>query len=123
MSKVLGYIIGKFGLDFLLRAIYLGLLGLYYFAIVAMWGSFVVAFSYFFNEVQSTLDMITLGSSDSTVSHFYGLLSCVGFIDALNNTKPIWLSGLAFIFSRVMYSGTINAYTLLLRSITPLLGR
>lgn len=123
MDKVLGFFLDKIGLGFILKFIYYGLLVMYYTAIIGMWISFVVAFSYFFNQVQATLDMINLGSSNETVSKFYGLLHCIGFLDALNDSKSVWLSGLAFIFSRILYTVSISTYTLFMRSLTPLLGK
>ena len=92
-------------------------------SIVAMWASFVIAFIYFYNAVDDFIVLLG-GSSNvtSSVSKFYGLLNCIGVLDAFNNTKSVWVSGLTFIFSRILFIQTIRAYSVFLSLIRPLIA-
>ena len=60
------------------------------------------------------------GSGD-LLSKFFGLLSCMGFTQALNDTKAMIASSLVFLLARIVFAQMIYAWFIVLRVISPLL--
>lgn len=88
--------------------------------ILAMIASFVVAFNAFHTLATNFLSMSAGFGSGDLVSKVYGLLSCMGFTSALNDTKSFLISALLFLFWRILYAQILSAYYLVLRVIEPL---
>ena len=126
MPYILAWLVGDIAFSFVKKGVYIALITAFLIAVIGMWGSFVVMFFYFFNIMQDFLNALGgsgLGGSGVYVSKFFGLLNCIGFIDAFNNTKAVWLSSITFLFSRILFGMTIRAYSLFLSALTPLLTR
>ena len=121
MGYVLSLIVGKLSSAFLKKVIYITLMTVFYVSMVAMWSSFAIAFFYFLEKIQFLLSMLSYSGSDTTVLKFFGLLHCIGIIDAFNETKSVWLSGITFIVARIMYIQTTKAYAVMLSALGTLL--
>lgn len=123
MPLVLSYLFGEIGVMYFKKAIYIALITAYFLAIIGIWGSLVVAFFYVLDQVQVLLNLISTGTGSTSVDKFFGLLNCMGLISAFNDTKGLWLSGLTFVFARILASKTILAYRLYLDALKPLLTK
>lgn len=123
MGKVLGFISSDFLFGFLKNAIYYAILTIFAVGVFAGYSSLVVSFFYFYELIQALLDMLSSTGGSATVEQFFGLLNCIGFTPAFNETKVVWLSGLTFIVSRIAIIYTLKAYESLLNAIAPLINK
>jgi hypothetical protein len=128
MNKIIAYIFGEFATVYLKKLIYIALITSAIIAILAMWGSFVVAFFFVIDNTQNLINIITSGSvgggaPSDILCKLIGILNILGFYEAIDNTKGIWLSGLTFIAGRLLFNQTIKAYLSLLSLLQPLLTR
>ena len=113
----------KFVWSIIRRGAYIGVLTLFFSSIFAMFTSYVVMFFYFYGIMQNLINYLSSpASSGSTyVSQMFGFLNCVGFTPALNDAKPVLLSGIGFLFGRIVFNISLRAYRYLLQAVTPLL--
>ncbi|MDD3855271.1 hypothetical protein [Sulfurimonas sp.] len=123
MPYVLTYLFGEIGALYFKKMIYIALITTYFLALGGMMVSFSIAFFYFYDQVQNVLNMISSGSISSSVPKFLGLLNCIGFTQAFNDTKSVWLSGITFIMSRIMFSYAFRVYHMFLILLQPLLTK
>ena len=122
MPLLFAAFVGEAFFGFIKKGIYIALITAFLIAVVGMWGSFTVMFFYFFDIMQTFLNSIGGStSSNPTINSFYGLLQCIGLLDAFNDTKSVWLSSIGFLFSRILFGMTIRAYSLFMSALTPLL--
>lgn len=88
--------------------------------VAAMIASFVVAFFAFYDLTSNFLSLTSGTGGGGLISKVYGLLSCMGFTSALNDTKALLISALLFLFWRILYAQVLSAYFVILRVIEPL---
>ena len=75
-----------------------------------------------YNLVHNVVNLASSGSVGGGVSvstmvlKFYGLLNCIGFIDALNATKFTLISSITFYFSKIVWDYGISLYELISNS-------
>jgi len=99
------------------------LLASFWVAIAGMWTSFVTAFGYFYDKINLFLNLYMSGSggtSDSLISKMFGVLHCIGFVDAFNNTKAVFISAITFLLARILFTVTLSSYKYYINSIKPL---
>jgi hypothetical protein len=100
------------------------LLASFYLSIAAMWASFVTAFLYFYDVITQLLNTFGgtgIGASADLVQKMYGLLNCIGLIDAFNSTKSVIVSSIMFLLGRILAGVTIKASKYFLDSLNPLI--
>ena len=56
-------------------------------------------------------------SSDSVFLKFWGLLHCVGFVDAVQASKPMFFSSISVLFFALLYKVTLNIHKRLIKSV------
>ena len=111
-------------LVYIRKIAYALLLASFYLAILTMWTSFVTAFLYFYDVISLALETFGgngSGSSASLVQKMYGILNCIGFIDAFNSTKSVIVSSIMFLLGRILFSVTLTASRYFLDGIKPLI--
>ena len=119
MGQIIGYLIGKFGYDFLKKLVIWAYMFTYYGLLITMWASFFAGFFYFYDLLQTFLNNIT-GSGvavDSVMSKVYGIMNCIGLTSAFNDSKLIIISGLSFLVSRIAYASILGFYQKILTMI------
>lgn len=95
-------------------------MGAFFVLLVSMFVSFVAAFVIFYNLVSSFLSFSSTTSGDM-MSKVYGLLSCIGFTTALNDSKITLISSVMFLLWRILYAQVVSLYFTVLRIIAPLI--
>lgn len=96
-------------------------LATFFIIIAAMFVAFVKAFFIFYDAIDSFITNINNYGSGDLLSKFFGLLSCMGFSQALNDTKAMIASSLVFLLARIVFAQMIYAWFIVLRVISPLL--
>lgn len=110
---------------YLRKGAYLLLLSSFFVAIVGMWTSFATAFLYIYNVINELFVFVSLGGSSSgssLVEKMFGILNCIGFLNAYENAKPVFISSLLFLFGRILFNVTLKSYRYFLDSIKPLIN-
>lgn len=106
----------------IIKQVAYGLVLAFFFGVViAMFIAFVNAFFVFYNALDVFIANINNSGNGDTLSKFFGLLSCIGFTQALNDTKSIVASALVFLLARIVFAQVIYAYFIVLRVISPLI--
>lgn len=82
--------------------------------------AFVSSFFTFYNAFDSFIANLGNYGGGDTLSKFFGLLSCIGFTQALSDTKSIISSSLVFLLARIVSAQFIYFYFIVLRVIAPL---
>ena len=121
MFHVLAFFVGAKYLTLIAKIFYIGVAISFLVAIGLMWGGFVTMFFYFYGIADTLIINVFSSSNSDYVNYVFGFLNCIGFVDAFNNTKEVWLSSLSFLAGRIMFSQSINLYKMYLHMITPLL--
>jgi hypothetical protein len=117
MGKIISYLIGNIGFGWLIKGAYFGLVAVYVTAVLAIFASLVVAFFYFYDLIQSLLTYISGSNITGTnLDYFFGLLNCIGFTSALNDSSSILIGGVIFILARIAAQIAITTYRKLLDS-------
>jgi len=105
-------------------AAYAFFLSSFWLAVFTMWSSFVTAFLFFYDKVNVLLN----SSSGAGVAHsdyismMFGVLNCIGFTAAYNETKPVFISAITFLLARILFSVTLKSYNYVINSIKPLVS-
>jgi len=126
MGKIISWLLAKFTKDILIISAYYVIMALYVTAVLAVYGSLVVAFFYFYDLVQTFLNMASGGGLNSGlayIDYMYGLLDCIGITSAFNDTKSLIIGGIVFIFGRIAGQASIIGYKSLLIAITPMISK
>ncbi len=95
-------------------------IGFFLTVIFSMFISFVASFIIFYNLINSWIEFINSGGNGGAVCQMFGLMSCMGFIDAFNGTKSLLISGALFLLFRILFKNVIRAFTLLIFAVKPL---
>lgn len=95
-------------------------LAFFFSLIIAMFVAFVSSFFTFYNAIDSFISNVNNSGNGDLLSKFFGLLSCIGFTSALNDTKSIVSSAIVFLLARIVFAQVIYAYFIVLRVIAPL---
>lgn len=103
------------------QVIYGSLLAFFFFIIGAVLVSFVSSFFTFYNLLDSFIANINSYGVGETLSKFFGLLSCIGFVQAVSDTKAVIASSLVFLLARIIFAQLIYLYFIFLRVISPLI--
>lgn len=82
--------------------------------------TFVTSFFVFYGVLDTFITKIMTYDSGDLLSKFFGLLNCIGFTSAFNETKGYIFGGLVFLLLRIVSAQVIRAYYILLRVISPL---
>ena len=87
--------------------------GLALVAHVSVFAFFISAIVQFHNIVTDFIALIGSGSGigNSLLDKFFGLLRCIGFVDALYASMPLITSSLVMLFSSVFYSLSFKFYS------------
>lgn len=88
--------------------------------ITSMMVSFVASFFIFYNLINNFLIHLGSSASGSLVDKMFGLMSCIGFTQAFNDTKSLLISGALFLLWRIVFSQIIRAYYLIIQAVKPL---
>lgn len=88
--------------------------------LISVISGFVIAFTSFYNLINSFTASISSGTGD--VSKFFGLLNCVGFVPAFNDTKVLLFSAVLFLLFRILFAQVIVLYKYVLNAISPLVN-
>jgi hypothetical protein len=122
MGKILTWLAKKIGKELVIDLAIYFVIGLYIASIVTAGVSIYNAFMYFFTHMQDFIDLVSGNSSgvSSSVSKLFGLLNCIGFVDAFNGTKAVWLSGITFLFSAILFKTTHKIFNSLLNMLAVL---
>lgn len=88
--------------------------------VIGMFSSFVASFFVFYNLINNFIAHLNSGASGEMVSKMYGLMNCVGLIQAFDNTKSILLGGALFLLWRILFGQVIRAYQLIINAVKPL---
>ena len=110
---------------YLRKGAYFLLLASFWASISLMWTSFVTAFFYFYEKIQIVIDMMGgsgSGASADLVQMMFGVLNCIGFIDAFTYSKPALISAITFLLGRILFNVTLSATRHFLDSIKPLVN-
>lgn len=91
----------------------------FYTILFSMFVSFIASFVVFYNLITNFLNF-TATSSGDMIDKVYGLLSCIGFTNALNDQKAILISAVLFLLWRILYAQVVSLYFTVLRIIAPL---
>lgn len=97
----------------------------FWLAIAGMWTSFVTAFLFFYDKLNIFLNTVSsggAGASSDYISMMFGVLNCIGFISAYNDTKAVFISAITFLFARILFSVTLKAYYYYIDSAKPLVN-
>jgi hypothetical protein len=128
MRKILELLTGDFIIKWVFRIAYFSILIIFY-------GIYVSAYVFLFDALITVYNLTTTllsnlqsfsssaSSSNAVMSHFWGGLSCLGVIDALNNSKVFFLSSVTFLFLRFAYMHIVDAFKLLAVFLSPLLPK
>ena len=103
------------------QIIYGSLLAAFFIILGVVLTSFVTSFFTFYNLLDSFISNINSYGGGNTLSKFFGLLSCMGFTQALSDTKAAIASSLVFLLARIISAQFIYAYFVFLRVISPLI--
>jgi len=124
MQFIISWFIKKISFSALYAIVYYVLLAIVVAVILAMWAGFFAGIFYFYDLIQSFLNLITGSgiSGSDLLSKFYSLLGHIGFTSAFNDTKTIFISAISFLLGRILFTVTINTYMLFMRLISPLLS-
>ncbi|MDY0123870.1 hypothetical protein [Sulfurimonas sp.] len=88
--------------------------------VIAGFVTFVATFFVFYNLLDDSITRIMVYGSGDLLSKFFGLLNCIGFTSAFNDTKGYLFGGLVFLLLRIVSAQVIRSYYILLRVISPL---
>ena len=103
MSKILGFIGSIIGL----KALKIILYGFFISGAIAYYTFFVASVVQFYVLVHNFLVLLSNGgvSTGSILDKFFGLLTCIGFTDALISSLPMITSSLVFLFAKISWIG------------------
>ncbi|MDD2790037.1 MAG: hypothetical protein PHU40_05155 [Sulfurimonas sp.] len=90
--------------------------------LLAMMASFVTSFILFYNLITHMIEFQNSASFGGTVCQLYGLLSCIGFIQAFDDTKSLIISGVLFLLWRIVFAHFLRAYYLVIQAVRPLVS-
>lgn len=110
---------------YLRKGAYFLLLASFWSAITLMWTSFVTAFFYFYEKIQIVIDMMSGGGNGAgadLVQMMFGVLNCIGFLDAFTYSKPALVSAVTFLLGRILFNVSLSATRYFLDSIKPLVN-
>ncbi|EQB39630.1 hypothetical protein M947_06450 [Sulfurimonas hongkongensis] len=88
--------------------------------ITALMGSFVTAFFVFYNLINTFIAHLSSSSNGDFVSKMFGLMSCIGFIQAFNSVKSIFISAVLFLLWRIVFAQFLRVYYLIIQAVKPL---
>ncbi len=103
------------------QVLYGGSLTFFFLMLGATMVAFVSAFFTFYNAFDSFIANVGNYGGGDTLSKFFGLLTCIGFTQALADTKSILSSSFVFLLARIVSAQFIYGYFIVLRVIAPLL--
>jgi len=115
IASILTWLATKIGAKALMvaiQAVYLALV----FAIYSFLITWVIQT---YNLVSAVIDYLNSGGgiSDSQIlNKFWGLLNCVGFVDAFNASKPMLFSALTALLLALLYRPTKKVYSVVVES-------
>lgn len=112
--------IAETALKYARKFLYAALLVAFFSILVSIIAGFVVAFTSFYGLINSFIASISSGTGD--VSKFFGLLNCVGFVSAFNDTKVLLFSAVLFLLFRILFAQVIVLYKYVLNAISPLVN-
>jgi len=115
---VVGFLDAFFG--YFKKAVYIGLISSTIISIATMYGAFIVAFVKVFNLINDIFSLLS-NSSGGALCQLFGLLNCMGFSSAFNDTKSIWLSAIAFLLGRILYVNTFRLWQYVTSLVSPVL--
>lgn len=105
---------------FIKKAAYGVVLGTFLGIVIAGFITFVATFFVFYDLLDSFITKIMTYDSGDLLSKFFGLLNCIGFTSAFNDSKGYIFGGLVFLLLRIVSAQVIRSYFILLRVIAPL---
>jgi len=92
----------------------------FYTILASAMASFVASFVIFYDLANSFINLLANGSSNDLVNKFYGLLTCIGFTQALNDTKSLLISAFLFMLFRIVFASFLKYYYLAISVSKPL---
>ena len=123
VGDLISFFVKKFSTKTVVIAVEYTFLVAYYTAVIAFYLFILSTLSDIYNLITNVLHNIQIlasGSSGSVssksscifqmISH---LLSCSGFIDGINQSKPIFFSAILFVFTFIFYKLTVEAKRIL----------
>lgn len=113
--------IAELAFRYIRKFAYVAFLIPFWLAVAGMWTSAVTAFLYFYHLTNDLLQYVG-GSPDASLAKFYGLLNCIGAVDAFNDTFPVFSSGLVFYFSSILFKMTLISYKYYIDSVKTLVN-
>jgi len=108
MGKAIGWIVSYFGEKLVRRALLMVFVSGLLIVVITFFKILVKALFELYNQILYLIDLITQSSDGLEI--FYGLLSCIGFVDAVNYVMPLFLGAVIFNLSVISYGLLISLY-------------
>jgi len=129
MNKILGFIFGDLVTGWVIKGIYIAIIGLFYGLIISSVVFVIGALITTYDLTTSVLAFIESYSANASSSNsdmmgaFFQLMSCIGIIDAFNATKLMFFSSVTFLLIRLLYLQIISILLIFHRFMTPLISK
>jgi len=92
----------------------------FYTILASALASFVASFFIFYDLINTFINHFSSTSTDPTILKMFGLMDCLGLIQAFNDTKSLLISSVLFLLFRIGFASFLKYYYLAISVAKPL---